>query len=464
MENIYSLNDLQVLLAEAFQESPTGEDFIKPGFDSLLDEFRDLAKGGKEQLTKICEREKDQTGVSSLKIKYNKVFGYFFEVPLSQSQKLPEYFTRRQTLVNSERFVTDELKVFEEKIIKAQDEFFARQQYLFKEIIQKVLVHTRSLQDLSQKISTIDVLQSGAYLAKRKKWVKPRILSSSHEINIEGGRHPIVESSLEKESVRFVPNSLEMKKSTFHLITGPNMAGKSTFLRQNALIIYLAHLGYFVPAQKADIPLCDQIFTRIGSGDSLATGESTFLLEMQESSRILRHASPNSFVILDEIGRGTSTYDGLSIAWAIMDFLHEKKVKTLFASHYHELIDFAEDLPFAKNFSARVLEDQTKGVIFLHQMFEGGAEKSFGIEVAKLAGFPSSVIKTAQGVLYNLEQKKNTPSQNSLFDTVSFSSQTKPLEEETLFLEQKKKLKNVDIDTMTPLQALEYLSVLKNSF
>lgn len=457
-----SLRDLNTLLKKAFQETPTAEDFLEYGFDEQLDESRDLAKGGKEQLAKICEREKEKTGVNSLKIKYNKVFGYFFEVPAAQSENLPEYFIRRQTLANAERFITDELKTFEEKITKAQDEFDARQQYLFEKLRNTVLTKTQEVQLLAKKISKMDVLQSFVYLSKRKKWTKPKILSASHDISITDGRHPVVESALEKKSERFIPNSLEMgNENTFHLITGPNMAGKSTFLRQNALILYIAHLGSFVPAGSASVPLCDQIFTRIGSGDSLATGESTFLVEMQESSKILRHATEKSFVILDEIGRGTSTYDGLSIAWAIMDFLHEKEVKTLFASHYHELITLAQKLKSAKNFSARVLEDEKKGVIFLHQIFEGGAEKSFGIEVAKLAGMPSSVIQKAEQVLGILETQESSSFQNtpqiSLFDTPLPAP--KPEKQEPSAVE--KKLETVNINETTPLQALQILMEMK---
>ena len=427
-----NISDLSCLLENAFEELPTDDNFLRKGFDAEYDEYANLSFGGKELLAEMCEREKKSTGVNSLKIKYNRVFGYFFEVPLSQSEKLPEYFVRRQTLVNAERFITDELKEFESKILSAEAKKKERERFLFEELRQSVLSKLPELQSLSKHIAEADLIQSFATVAKEKRFCRPKITEFSDELSIENGRHVVVEGALEKEGKRFIPNSLEMTDDTFHLLTGPNMGGKSTYLRQNALIVFLAHIGSFVPASSASIPCTDQIFTRIGSGDSLSTGESTFLVEMQESSRILRNATEKSFVILDEVGRGTSTYDGLAIAWAITEYLHKKGVKTLFATHYHELISLVSDLEKARNFSVRVIEDAKKGIIFLHQVFEGGAEKSFGIAVAKSAGFPFEVIEKSEEILKMLEKTEKNPlergGQISLFEEVSEKMEQKKQE------------------------------------
>ena len=458
--NNTSLSDLSCLLERAFDDLPTEDNFLKKGFDAEYDEYCDLAFGGKELLAKMCEEEKQKTRVTSLKIKYNRVFGYFFEVPLSQSEKLPEYFVRRQTLVNAERFITDELKAFESKILSAETQKKEREKFLFEELRQSVLQKIPSLQKISKNIAEADLLQSFATVAKQKKFCRPKITEFSGKMEIHDGRHIGVEEALEKEGKRFIPNSFEMDADTFHLVTGPNMGGKSTYLRQNALMVFLAHIGSFIPASSATIPCTDQIFTRIGSGDSLSTGESTFLVEMQESSRILRNATEKSFVILDEVGRGTSTYDGLAIAWAITEYLEKKKVKTLFATHYHELISLVEKLPSAKNFSVRVIEDVKKGIIFLHQVFEGGAEKSFGIAVAKSAGFPFEVIEKSEEVLKMLEKTEKNPlergGQISLFEKESVVEKVveKVIKQES---EVENLLKKIDPNTLSPFDALQIL-------
>lgn len=461
-----NFSDLIELLENAIEELPSEEHYIREGFDQELDEYRCLARGGKEKLAEMCAIEQEKTGISSLKIKYNKVFGYFFEVPKSQSEALPEYFIRRQTLTNAERFITPELKEFEEKILSAQNKQVTRESELFQNVQESVLEHIPSLQRISKEVAFADMITSFATVAKRKNFTKPKITEFSSQIHIEKGRHPIVERSLDSDSKQFIANDFNMKTDTFHLITGPNMGGKSTFLRQNALIIFLAHIGSFVPAKTAHIPLVDRIFTRIGSGDSLSTGESTFLTEMQESSRILHHATEKSFVILDEVGRGTSTYDGLSLAWAITEFLHEKQVKTLFATHYHELITLVKELKNGKNFSVRIIEDEKKGIVFLHQVFEGGAEKSFGIEVARLAGLPKQVIEKAEDVLLMLENTEKSSlergSQISMFEEMmekqKEKKRAKPVQKES---EIEKKLQTIDINSLTPLEALQVLSSLQ---
>lgn len=430
---------------------------IAEGFDEELDNSRALAKGGKKELSSILEKEIQETGVSSLKIKFTQVFGYFFEVPISQSKKLPERFIRRQTLANGERFITEELKNFEERIFSAEQKEREREKDLFQEVLEKTKDHLPLFQKTAESIAEIDVVFSFAKTAKKQRFSRPKI-SNNGSIDIQGGRHPVVEHFLQKKGrERFVPNSLQMnEKSQFHLITGPNMAGKSTFLRQNALILYLAHLGSFVPAQSATLPLVDKIFTRIGSGDSLVTGESTFLVEMQESANILQNATEKSFIILDEIGRGTSTFDGLSIAWAITEYLHKKGIKTLFATHYHELISLCEHLPCAQNFSVSVLENES-GVHFLHRIQEGGAEKSFGIEVARIAGIPLSVIRRAENILSELEGADAKGGQASLFSTTSPAAEKERESTNVALSRTEEEIHALDLHNMTPMEALNTL-------
>ncbi len=482
LQKASSLKELSKLLQSALIDLPSADNFIAEGFDEELDTYRNLSKGGKEELIKINKQEQEKTKISSLKVKYNTAIGYFFEVTTANAKLIPDYFIHRQTLKNVCRYTTVELSEFDTKIKNAQLQYEKRQEEIRQHLENNILDASGKIQKLAKHIAKADISQSFAYLAQKQRFIKPHLTEIQNKLEIREGRHIVVESSLERENKRFIPNDLQMNEDNcFHLITGPNMAGKSTFLRQNALIIYLAHIGSFVPAQSATIPVCDSIFTRIGSGDSLSTGESTFLIEMQEASKILRHATSKSFVILDELGRGTSTYDGLSLAWAITEFLHDKKVKTLFATHYHELIDLAKSLPRANNFSARVLEDTKKGVIFLHQIFEGGAEKSFGIEVAKLAGIPRSIIQKAEEILEKLENQekinKNKNLQNSLFteeknkksttnNTNNTNNTTEALYKEMyekLLQKQKRleqsenleKLKNLDLNTMTPIEVFQ---------
>ncbi len=474
-----SLKELSNLLKLALTELPSANNFIEQGFDEELDNYRNLSQGGKEELIRINKEEQNKTGISTLKVKYNKVIGYFFEVTALHTKNIPDYFIHRQTLKNVSRYTTPELSKFDTKIQNAQFQYEKRQEEIRQHLENEILEKSVNIQYLAKHVAKADISQSFAFLAKKQNFIKPQITETQNKLEIFEGRHIVVEANLEKESKRFIPNNLEMNKdNSFHLITGPNMAGKSTFLRQNAVIIYLAHIGSFIPAKSAIIPICDSIFTRIGSGDSLSTGESTFLVEMQEASKILRHATEKSFVILDELGRGTSTYDGLSLAWAITEFLHEKKVKTLFATHYHELIKLIKSLKNAKNFSARVLEDARRGVIFLHQIFEGGAEKSFGIEVAKLAGIPHSIIKKAEEVLEKLENKEKykedenkkniNNTQKSLFPENNKTNLLyKEMYEQLLEKVNKQKnleknnIKNLDLNNMTPIQLFKLVSEMQ---
>jgi len=480
LQKTSSLKELSKLLQSALIDLPSADNFIAEGFDEELDSYKQLSQGGKEELIRINKEEQIKTNISTLKIKYNRVIGYFFEITSLNAKNIPEYFIHRQTLKNVSRYTTPELSKFDTKIQNAQFQYEKRQEEIRLHLQNNIIDASAKIQSLAKHVAKADISQGFAYLAQKQQFVQPQITKTQQKLQINEGRHIVVEANLEKINKRFIPNNLEMNENnSFHLITGPNMAGKSTFLRQNAIIIYLAHIGSFVPARSATIPVCDSIFTRIGSGDSLSTGESTFLIEMQEASKILRHATEKSFVILDELGRGTSTYDGLSLAWAITEFLHEKGVKTLFATHYHELIKLVKTLKNAKNFSARILEDKKKGVIFLHQIFEGGAEKSFGIAVAKLAGIPHSIIKKAEEVLQTLEntEAQNNQAQNlqnSLFENPQNSTNILYKEMyEKLLAEQKKQkeqeeqnknnmniintLKDLDINNLTPLQAFQYI-------
>ncbi len=441
---------------------------IREGYDAEVDEYRGLRKHGKEYLAKLQSDEITKTGIQNMKLKSNQVFGYFFEVPKGQIKNVPDYFIRKQTLVNAERYITPELKEYEEKVFSSEEKLVAREDELFHILEEEVLSFLGEIQEAAEAIAELDLLSSFAETASKRRYTMPEI-TDAKIFRIKNGRHPVVEAIDEMEGRdRFVPNDLLMDEHSFQLVTGPNMSGKSTFLRQNALIILLAHIGSFVPAEEAVIPLTDGIFTRIGAGDALSKGQSTFLVEMQEASHILRNATDNSFVILDEIGRGTSTFDGLSLAWAITEHLAAKGIKTLFATHYHELIDLTETLPNGKNLSVAVLENAV-GVTFLHRIVEGGASKSFGIEVAELAGVPKKVTERAREILTKLEnneieseygefrRKRSAQAlidQQNLFTIIEQVRPAKPsaVEEE---------LKKLDINRMTPIEALQKMYELK---
>ena len=464
LQNLADLLDQSIVNDASVDLSSDG--FIKDGYDEKVDEYRGLTKHGKDYLAKLQNDEIEKTGIQSLKIKSNKVFGYFFEVPAGQANKVPEYFIRKQTLTNAERFITPELKEYEEKVFSAEEKLIRREQEIFAEIQAEVLKYTSEIQDAAAAIAELDLIFSFTKSSRKQRFCRPRF-SKDKKLIVKKGRHSVVEVLGEKHGgERFVPNDIDMDaKTTFSLVTGPNMSGKSTFLRQNALIVLLAHIGSFVPAESAEIPLIDRIFTRIGSGDILAKGQSTFLVEMQEAAHILRNATAESFVILDEIGRGTSTFDGLSLAWAITEFLERKGIKTLFATHYHELIDLTDSLSKGNNLSVAVLENE-QGVTFLHRIAEGGASKSFGIEVAELAGMPGGVTKRAGEILMKLEKEEITlernkkqevrskdPNQQDLFDL--------PKEEKQDLSIVEKELLKLNPDEMTPMEALQRVVELR---
>jgi DNA mismatch repair protein MutS len=441
--------------------------YIKTGYNNELDELRAVSRNAKEIIASLEKSEKEKTGISSLKIRYNKVFGYYIEVTNTHLKLVPPHYIRKQTLVNAERFITDELKTLEEKILKADERMVQIEKELYNQLVENIQKFSSHLNKNAYLIALLDVIAAGGELSQRRNYIRP-VITDKNEINIKDGRHPVVELS---SSQGFIPNDVYLNSNSDQIliITGPNMGGKSTYLRQNALIVILAQAGYFVPVEKAAIGICDRIFTRIGASDSLIEGKSTFLVEMIETSVILNNATNRSLILLDEIGRGTSTFDGLSIAWAVIEYLHslKEKPKTLFATHYHELTELAEILERVKNLHITVREWQ-ENVVFLHKIAPGATDQSFGIHVAKIAGVPMPVIERAKDVLLNLEKKelnrlvkerltgkidKVPESQKSLFPDDA---------ELKVWDEIRERLKEIKIDKITPLEALNTLHFLKH--
>jgi DNA mismatch repair protein MutS len=469
--DLHPLNIVVDSIERAISPDPSNNlnegSYIKTGYNNELDELRSISRNAKEVIAAMEKSEREKTGIPSLKIRYNKVFGYFIDVTKPHLKLVPPHYIRKQTLVNAERFITDELKILEEKILRAQERIVLIEKELFNEVLQGIQQFSDQLNKNAYLIATLDVLAAGGELSQRRNYVRPAV-TDKNEITIRDGRHPVVELSTEKG---FIPNDTFLNSGTDQvlIITGPNMGGKSTYLRQNALIIVLAQAGYFVPAEKATIGVCDRIFTRIGASDSLIEGKSTFLVEMIETSIILNNATKRSLILLDEVGRGTSTFDGLSIAWAVVEYLHslKEKPKTLFATHYHELTELSEILERVKNYHITVREWQDN-VVFLHKIAPGATDQSFGIHVAKIAGVPMPVIERAKDVLLNLEKKelnrlvkeritgkinKLPPSQKSLFPEDA---------ELKVWDEIRERLKEIEITTITPLEALNTLHYLKH--
>lgn len=431
---------------------------FKAGINPKLDELRALASGGKQWIASMQEEERKKTGITKLKVGYNSVFGYYLEVSRSQIDKVPETYIRKQTLVNVERYITTELKEFEEKILSAEEVILAIEKELFTELCKNIISNADIIQANARIISRLDVLTTFADLANRKKYCKPTLVEESI-IEIKDGRHPVVEHLLSAAD-RFVGNDLHMdvQTSQIHLITGPNMAGKSTYLRQSGLIVLMAQIGSYVPAKKATIGIVDRLFTRVGASDNLAGGESTFLVEMIEAANILNNATPRSLILLDEIGRGTATYDGLSLAWAITEYLHNHEQvssRTLFATHYHELTELAHSLYRLENYHAAVQEFGDE-IIFLKKIIKGPGDKSYGIHVAQMAGLPMTIISRAKDILNHhleLADQTGTPSQEFASNQISIFEKQEA--------EFKKDLKELDINAMTPLQALQKLDEIK---
>ncbi len=438
---------------------------IKDGFHKELDELKSITRDSKSLIQSLQQREIERTQIPTLKIKFNSVFGYFIEVSKSHLKKVPDDYIRRQTVANAERFITADLKEYEEKILGAETKIFELEYQLFMELKSKVIDKISELQQASYAIATIDVLVNFAQIAAEREYVKPQI-TENFDLNISEGRHPVIELKLPVNN--FISNDTALNSSKqIALITGPNMAGKSTYLRQTALIVLMAQIGSFVPAKQAVIPVCDRIFTRVGASDNLVKGQSTFMVEMQEASHILHNATEKSLIILDEIGRGTSTYDGISIACAIFEYIHDKIcAKTLFATHYHELISVADDLHKGFNLSVLVKESDS-GVVFLHKVVEGATDKSYGIEVAKLAGLPKDVIARALAILENLEEDHDsldkatkTIKKIEKIDKkqLSFFSVANQREHKTI-----KMLEEVDPNNLSPIEALNKIYELKKS-
>jgi DNA mismatch repair protein MutS len=439
---------------------------IKSGFLAELDELHGLSSSGKNFLADIQKREIERTGITSLKVSYNKVFGYYLEVTNAHKDRVPPEWIRKQTLVNAERYITEELKVYEEKILSAEDKISVIEFRLFQELVQETLSFITQIQQNALGIATLDVLVSFATVAKKNNYVRPS-LNETEIIDIKGGRHPVIEKQL-PAGENYVPNDiyLDDKTQQIMMITGPNMAGKSALLRQTALIVLLAQMGSYVPAESANLGLMDKVFTRVGASDNLSKGESTFMVEMTETAAILNNLSSRSLVLLDEIGRGTSTYDGVSMAWAIAEHLHNHpsyKAKTLFATHYHELNELTQDFPRIQNFHVSVKEVGNK-IIFLRKLLPGGSAHSFGIHVAQLAGMPTSLVLRAHEILQNLEKDhvlednidklKEMPKANyqmSLFGA-EIPEGLKKIEEQ---------LKELDVNSLSPIEALLKLNELK---
>jgi len=429
-----------------------------------LDELRAISTSGKAYLETMVEREIERTRIPSLKIAFNNVFGYYIEVRNTHKDKVPEEWIRKQTLVSAERYITEELKVYEEKILGAQEKISKIEQELFVALLQFILPFIQNIQENAQIIAKIDCLSSFAKIASENNYVRP-ILDDSLEIQIKNGRHPVIEKQLPLGE-EYIANDLVLNRNQQQIImiTGPNMSGKSAILRQTALIVLLAQIGSYVPAQNAKIGVVDKIFTRVGASDNISMGESTFMVEMNETANILNNLSDRSLILLDEIGRGTSTYDGISIAWAIAEYLHEHptRSKTLFATHYHELNDMSETFERIKNFNVSVKELKDN-VIFLRKLVPGGSKHSFGIHVAKLAGMPTVVLHQANKILKRLEkshasediqEKLKSASQEDM--QLSFFKLDDPLLEEI-----KEEILTTNIDTLTPIEALMKLNEIK---
>ncbi|MEE0293018.1 MAG: DNA mismatch repair protein MutS [Eubacterium sp.] len=477
-EDLDVLDDITSLIDNSINEDPPINikegGIIKEGYNEEVDRLRKAKTEGKTWLAELETKEKEKTGIKGLKIKYNKVFGYYLDVTNSYKDLVPDYYVRKQTLTNSERYTTDELKQLEDVILGAEDKLFSLEYNLFSEIRDEISSQVVRIQTTAKALAKIDVFASLAYVAEHNNYVKPNI-NEKGIIDIKNGRHPVVEKMMPDSM--FVTNDtyLDMNNNRVSIITGPNMAGKSTYMRQTALITLMAQIGSFVPATSANIGVCDKIFTRVGASDDLASGQSTFMVEMTEVANILRNATPKSLLILDEIGRGTSTFDGLSIAWAVVEHICDIKLlgaKTLFATHYHELTELEGTMKGVNNYCISVKE-QGDNIVFLRKIVKGGADKSYGIQVAKLAGVPDSVINRAKELVAELSNADITAKakeiaanmtpgnsikgvndnvelhQMSLFDTVK---------EDDIITE----IEELDLGTMTPIDALNHLYKIQN--
>ena len=477
-EDYDSLEDLYDLLEQAIVEEPPVSikegGIFKQGYRDEIDELRLAKTECKTWLADLESKEREKTGIKGLKIKYNKVFDYYFEVTNSFKSLVPDYFIRKQTLVNAERFTTDELNTLSGKILGAEDKLYALEYDCYVELREKLAAALVRVQKMAGYIAELDALCSLAYVADKNNYVRPS-LNTDGVIDIKGGRHPVVEKMLANDS--FVENDtyLNNAESRISIITGPNMAGKSTYMRQTALITLMAQIGSFVPAESANIGLCDRIFTRVGASDDLASGQSTFMIEMNEVANILRNATKDSLLILDEIGRGTSTFDGLSIAWAVVEYIADPNIlgaKTLFATHYHELTELEGKLSSVNNFCIAV-QEEGDDIVFLRKIIKGGADQSYGIQVARLAGVPEPVLKRAREICNELIDSDITTKVKDIDIKPALSEQPKKKETRSSDYEQlslfsspvemtiANELKTMDLNNMTPIKAMLYLQELQ---
>lgn len=470
--NFKNIESTLAVLDKYLEEEPSNNlntgGVIRRGVNAELDELRDLSNNSKDLLLAMQKREVERTGITSLKIGFNKVFGYYLEVTNAHKDKAPDDWTRKQTLTNAERYITQELKEYEEKILTAEEKIVGLETGLYQELLDNLQGDLRSIQQNAFLVAETDVLLSFARTAKAKNYCKPEV-HTGDELDIKSGRHPVIERTL-PAGEHYVPNDVLLNNSGQQviIITGPNMAGKSAFLRQTALIVLLAQIGSYVPADAAKIGVVDKIFTRVGASDNISSGESTFMVEMNETARIVNNATSRSLILLDEIGRGTSTYDGVSIAWALVEHLHEHKktsAKTLFATHYHELNEIAARMPRVKNFNVSVREMGGK-IIFMRKLEPGGSEHSFGINVAQMAGMPKTIVKRAKDLLVQFEQNRLRDQETA--QSIKFAPRTDiQLNMFELKDPDTVKIRNIlaecDIDRMTPVEALLKLQEIKRA-
>jgi DNA mismatch repair protein MutS len=458
---IYLCSDQLALLESAIQEDPSAtlqnNGIIKPGFSEELDHIFETSSHARDWIANLETVERERTGIKSLKVGYNKVFGYYIEITHSNTGSVPSDYIRKQTLVNAERYITPEMKEYEALVLNAEERIHEIEVRLFHEVCNQLAAASRYLLETARSLAEVDVLASLAETSALNGYIRP-LVTDDHTLEIRDGRHPVVERTLSSD--RFVPNDAIFEPGEIvRIITGPNMSGKSTFLRQVALIVLMAQMGSFVPASSAVIGLVDRIFTRIGAQDEIQAGQSTFMVEMIEAANILHHATIRSLLVLDEIGRGTSTYDGVSIAWAVVEYIHNHprlRSRTLFATHYHELTQLSELLPGVRNYNVAVSESGGN-VVFLHKIVPGGADRSYGIHVAQLAGLPAPVIQRATTILQQLESSsgKAVHLNPALPQQLTLFPETNPLLDE---------LKNLDMNTLSPIEALNKLYEWKRKF
>lgn len=465
-KNIDPLDDVSRLIGISIHEEPPvgirEGGIIKDGYDYEIDSLRRASKEGRQWVASLEKEERKKTGIKSLKVGYNKVFGYYLEVTKSNLDQVPDHYMRKQTLANAERYITPELKEMENRILGAQEKVVMLEYQAFLDIREKISMRVERIKKTAFYLSVLDAVYSLAKAAYDNRYVKPRVYDGDG-IEIKDGRHPVVEKSI--NSNRFVPNDtyLDCRENQLCIITGPNMAGKSTYMRQVALIVLMAQIGSFVPASYCRIGICDRIFTRVGASDDLASGQSTFMVEMNEVANILNNATPKSLIILDEIGRGTSTFDGLSIAWAVTEYLADKNnvgARTLFATHYHQLTELEGKLEGIKNYCIAVKE-KGDDIIFLRKVMRGGADQSYGIQVAGLAGLPKQIIKRAKDILLKLEETDITKNEQKVFRS---KKETRLQQIDLLsyrYLKLLQEVSRIDVDAITPLQAINILSQLR---